>query len=277
MAPKKSSQKKSSRSQKNLQINPQNIPPFNPQEHLFSSPTTQVYRPTFDPSPPFNPSAPRETSHLSGPVQLVGDTFQFFPPRSFWGNDAKTSSYMVNFIRNKINNTKTEHFTIKNLLLISSNYFLNVWRACIDRIPSSVALSKRGISLISTECPLCRNGIEETDHILVNCSFAGDVFRWLLSWCGIPDMPIGTVTEALDFAAKWGNCPKKRKIFLALLYGSFWIIWKSRNDILFNKIPTTPTKATDIIMTLVFDWIKHRGRFCNCVWANWCCSPFSIM
>ncbi|KAL4579582.1 hypothetical protein LXL04_015735 [Taraxacum kok-saghyz] len=47
-------------SQNTPHFNPQNISPFNPQEHHLFSPTTQVYRPTFDPPPPFNPYAPRD-------------------------------------------------------------------------------------------------------------------------------------------------------------------------------------------------------------------------
>ncbi|KAL4560603.1 hypothetical protein LXL04_032756 [Taraxacum kok-saghyz] len=120
----------------------------------------------------------------------------------------------------------------------------------------AVALVRRGITMNTTACSLCPNGIEEVDHLLINCNFASEVFRWLSKWCDIPNLAFGS-------------------IILALIYGCFWVIWKNQNDKVFNKIPTTPTKAADNIMTLVFDRIKHRGSFGNCNWANWCCSPFS--
>ncbi|KAL4560066.1 hypothetical protein LXL04_032214 [Taraxacum kok-saghyz] len=46
------------------------------------------------------------------------------------------------------------------------------------------------------------------------------------------------------------------------------VIWKCRNDKMFNNISTTPMKAADNVMTMVFDWVKYRGSFGNCNWAK---------
>ncbi|KAL4574928.1 hypothetical protein LXL04_021768 [Taraxacum kok-saghyz] len=54
--------------------------------------------------------------------------------------------------------------------------------------------------------------------------------NWILKWCNIQDQQFKTVGEMVKFAAIWGNCPKKRKILLAIIYGYLWCTWKARND-----------------------------------------------
>nr|KAJ0193757.1 hypothetical protein LSAT_V11C800390710 [Lactuca sativa] len=107
-------------------------------------------------------------------------------------------------------------------------------RASLDGIPSSMALSRRGVGVASTRCLFCINGVDDTDHLLIACDLAKEVFKWIFKWCDVPFVSFSSVSEALNFAAKWGNCPKK-KVFLTILYGGLWCIWKGRNDRLFNQ------------------------------------------
>nr|KAJ0199640.1 hypothetical protein LSAT_V11C600319660 [Lactuca sativa] len=32
---------------------------------------------------------------------------------------------------------------------------------------------------------LCSNGVDESDHLVGECSFAIDTFSWVFNWCGI--------------------------------------------------------------------------------------------
>lgn len=60
-----------------------------------------------------------------------------------------------------------------------------VWRPCMGRIPSIMVLSSRCINISSTTCQLCSNGVDESDHLVGECSFAIDTFSWVFNWCGI--------------------------------------------------------------------------------------------
>ncbi|KAL4585949.1 hypothetical protein LXL04_010576 [Taraxacum kok-saghyz] len=55
--------------------------------------------------------------------------------------------------------------------------------------------------------------------------------------------------------AKWGRCPKKRQIILAIVYGFLWSTWKVRNDLIFKKVRATVESITDSVCTLVFGWV----------------------
>ena len=63
--------------------------------------------------------------------------------------------------------------------------------------------------------------VEDSDHILVRCYIATITRKWILRWCGISDHHFAHSCELHDFAASWGLCPKKRKLFLTICYGMF--------------------------------------------------------
>lgn len=133
----------------------------------------------------------------------------------------------------------------------------------MDHIPTATGLAKRGIPTTSTTCPLCHNGDENANHLLVSCSFVQNILEWILSWCGIAPRRFTTVVELVNFAATWGNCTRKRKIFIAICYGFLWSVWKARNDKMFFKVHFHPLKIGDNISLLVFGWVKFRSCFGN--------------
>nr|KAJ0218526.1 hypothetical protein LSAT_V11C300147870 [Lactuca sativa] len=94
-----------------------------------------------------------------------------------------------------------------------------VWRACMGRIPTAVALSRRGINMSSTSYQMCFSGVDTADHILLNCPIAFDSLRWIFNWCDISIQRFLSISDFVNFAASWGNYPKKRKIFIAIFYG----------------------------------------------------------
>nr|KAJ0200215.1 hypothetical protein LSAT_V11C600306310 [Lactuca sativa] len=226
-----------------------------------------------------NPSLPVEMAELAQLCRLLDGVSLSSDPDSWKSKLSSDGQFYVSDICKLIDSKVTvgTNSTTVWVNLVPLKIICFVWRASLDGIPSSMALSRRGVGVTSTRCLFCINGVDDTDHLLIACDLAKEVFKWIFKWCDVPFVPFSSVSEALNFAAKWGNCPKKRKVFLAILYGGLWSIWKGRNDMLFNQVPTTISKVVDNIITMVFGWVKHRGNFGNCNWANWCCSPFSVL
>lgn len=61
----------------------------------------------------------------------------------------------------------------------------------------------------SIACGYCDHEEECVSHILAKCFFARIVMEWVFKWCGIVAIQFKSIVEVLDFAAGWGNCPKK--------------------------------------------------------------------
>ncbi|KAJ9551167.1 hypothetical protein OSB04_015212 [Centaurea solstitialis] len=163
------------------------------------------------------------------------------------------------------------------LLIIPLKINCFIWRACMDRIPSAVNLARRGINVGNTSCALCNLGTDEADHFLINCPSTATAMGWIFNWCGIPIQPFSSVSDFINFAANWGHCPKKRRIFIVICYGLLWCTWKARNDLVFNKVHISLLKMADSVVTMVFSFIAHRGNFGKINWANWLSCPFNIL
>ncbi|GJT75675.1 putative RNA-directed DNA polymerase, eukaryota, reverse transcriptase zinc-binding domain protein [Tanacetum coccineum] len=58
-------------------------------------------------------------------------------------------------------------------LLRKVNIF--IWRLRLDRLPTRLNLSKRGLEIDSILCPICNANVESNDHIFFNCEVASSV------------------------------------------------------------------------------------------------------
>nr|KAJ0200170.1 hypothetical protein LSAT_V11C600304690 [Lactuca sativa] len=95
-----------------------------------------------------------------------------------------------------------------------------IWRAKKNKIASAGALRNRGIEMTSTLCGVCQ---ETGDHILVSCSLAKGILHSILKWCNVQVTGFHTVTNIIDFASKWGNCPKRKNINYDLVWCFFGV------------------------------------------------------
>nr|GEX60446.1 RNA-directed DNA polymerase, eukaryota [Tanacetum cinerariifolium] len=57
-----------------------------------------------------------------------------------------------------------------------------VWRARRDFLPTIVNLSRRGILLESSSCPLCLSSEENIHHVLFGCDLAENIFCRICRW-----------------------------------------------------------------------------------------------
>ncbi|CAI9299325.1 unnamed protein product [Lactuca saligna] len=101
-----------------------------------------------------------------------------------------------------------------------------IWRAKQSRIPSAAALKNRGVAMESDICSVCNTTEETGDHILVICTLARNVLRLIFHWCGLLGMEFHSVSDIIDYALRWGNCPKKRRRLTTILFGAIWFYGK---------------------------------------------------
>lgn len=86
----------------------------------------------------------------------------------------------------------------------------------MGKILTALALSKRGVNLENILCSLCEDVQECVDHVLVSCQYARTVWDWTFKWCGISPSILLSVSDVLDLAIKWFDCPIRRKLLLGI-------------------------------------------------------------
>nr|GEZ70892.1 RNA-directed DNA polymerase, eukaryota, reverse transcriptase zinc-binding domain protein [Tanacetum cinerariifolium] len=70
-------------------------------------------------------------------------------------------------------------------MLIPHKVNICVWRAALNRLPSRLNLSSRGVPLSSSLCPFCDDENEDLEHGLIKCSKVVPVWSKIWSWWGL--------------------------------------------------------------------------------------------
>ncbi|GJY09040.1 RNA-directed DNA polymerase, eukaryota, reverse transcriptase zinc-binding domain protein [Tanacetum coccineum] len=74
---------------------------------------------------------------------------------------------------------------------------VHAWRVCLDKLPTRVNLSLRGVDILSIFCPLCNAVVESTSHIFFSCPLARQVWRNFLIWWELDDTVFNSYNEWL--------------------------------------------------------------------------------
>nr|GEY00725.1 RNA-directed DNA polymerase, eukaryota, reverse transcriptase zinc-binding domain protein [Tanacetum cinerariifolium] len=72
---------------------------------------------------------------------------------------------------------------LSKLLPIKLNVF--TWRMFLDKLPTRINLSKRGLDVPCVLCPNYRNAVKSFNHLFFGCLMAMDLFRLLGRWWNI--------------------------------------------------------------------------------------------
>jgi hypothetical protein len=86
-------------------------------------------------------------------------------------------------------------------------------------------------------CPFCDQEEETIHHLLCTCIFSWQFWQQLLCWFVLPDLaPQSVLVSLFEWWQQAGDTLNKdtRQGFNSLVVLGAWILWKMRNDIVFN-------------------------------------------
>ncbi|MFS7948184.1 putative reverse transcriptase zinc-binding domain-containing protein [Helianthus anomalus] len=140
------------------------------------------------------------------------------------------------------------------------------WRAVLERLPTRLELCKRGIGLPEVACPMCGDGEETASHLFTACSFSTAIWVKISSWCNVP-FPVAfsfvDVVEAFRFSGLNGS---KLLRYQGIVIIACWMIWKARNDLVFNAKSPKVEEVFCSIRSLGFFWFNSRSK---CIDLSW--------
>uniref|UniRef100_A0A803PB72 RNase H type-1 domain-containing protein n=1 Tax=Cannabis sativa TaxID=3483 RepID=A0A803PB72_CANSA len=120
------------------------------------------------------------------------------------------------------------------------------WKAITGCLPNRTQLYTKHVP-VQLDCVCCNSEEESIYHVLVSCNFARSV--WNLS--SVP----ASVIVATDFGT-WVEQILNRGqavVFEGALMVS-WVIWKARNELLWNKNVTTVAEVINTAKTVLNQW-----------------------
>ncbi|GJR72076.1 RNA-directed DNA polymerase, eukaryota [Tanacetum coccineum] len=135
---------------------------------------------------------------------------------------------------------------------------IHAWKVFLDKLPTRLNLSLRGMDIPSILCPLCNSAAESTSHIFFSCPLARQVWNKFLRWWEMDSISFDRYEDWLS----WLNntrFPKQLKTFLeGICYIMWWLIWRFRNQVLFGSKQPRRDLLFDDIVQLSYLWISNR-------------------
>lgn len=120
------------------------------------------------------------------------------------------------------------------------------WLAIKHRCWTPDRLARRGLPH-KDACPLCDQHDETITHLLINCVFAKQIWHWFR----VDTRRIGfepRIDETLeDWCIRQDQDPEHRRTTRAKCLLGLWMIWKHRNDVIFNGAMPSVSACIDQI------------------------------
>nr|GEZ26924.1 RNA-directed DNA polymerase, eukaryota [Tanacetum cinerariifolium] len=134
--------------------------------------------------------------------------------RWVWSLDA-SGSFLVKFARNFIDDIFLPKVEVPTrwvkVIPIKVNIF--TWRVYLDKIPTRLNLSTRGIDIPSILCPICNSSVEFTSHVFFSCSLAWHLISKISRGWEIDDTIINNYGDWLNWLINI-RLPTHQKTFL---------------------------------------------------------------
>ena len=109
-------------------------------------------------------------------------------------------------------------------------------------------------------CIFCNEEVETIDHVLLRCNRVWLVWTSIIRQWGSLWVVPRSINDHLDWW--WGFKFKRydRKLWDALPATVFWVIWKMRNECIFNGAQPKWEQCAELVKIRVAVWLKSK---CN--------------
>jgi len=139
------------------------------------------------------------------------------------------------------------------------------WKMLLDRIPTWLNLSRRHAlpSEVPLSCVLCERDVETMNHLFMHCE----------------NMFITPHNLFIHWEC-WNAVSSNKKLTRGLRliwHATIWLIWKARNDKIFNTKDMEVSKLVEDIKVLSWRWPLTRVKSNACLFYEWCWDPMACL
>ncbi|KAJ0519950.1 putative reverse transcriptase zinc-binding domain-containing protein [Helianthus annuus] len=119
-----------------------------------------------------------------------------------------------------------------------------------------------GLTLQNNRCRLCDIEEETADHVLLECTFAKQIWEAILGWLKCSEIIFSeSLKQVLQGVSELQRGRNKRKIIHAIVLETIWKLWKVRNDKIFNGKSGVIQSVIEDIKEESYQYVKERSRF----------------
>ncbi|KAF5772129.1 putative reverse transcriptase zinc-binding domain-containing protein [Helianthus annuus] len=145
-----------------------------------------------------------------------------------------------------------------------------VWRLALNRLPTIENLARRNIHIPNLRCKICDESDETSSHLFVECYLAQKVWDFVVEWCKIRPFFILEIKDLVNIHNGYRGSAKWRRVIWSVIQVAIWVVWKTRNEVVFSHKKPNFERMKEEIKLLSFFWIKNRAKRVVLSWDDWC-------
>ncbi|PWA35349.1 hypothetical protein CTI12_AA610320 [Artemisia annua] len=139
-------------------------------------------------------------------------------------------------------------------------------------------LSKDGGYSVKCACQIIDNSllataIEDVQHVIFKCDVAVEVWKKVATWLDLQILAIDDISMMLDWVEASISDAKKRKVVGVIIYTTIWMLWRFKNNIVFQDPKMKKSHIYENIIIHSFDCSMKRCGKCNIAWTLWLQNP----
>jgi hypothetical protein len=136
-------------------------------------------------------------------------------------------------------------------------------------------------SVLPIDDNVCVGGcgsLETEEHLFLGCDIFTNVWSLLLQWLRISFVAPPTVRDHFLHFGHMAGFPKSIHLFIRIIrLACVWIIWKERNNRVFNQMELDSQVISDKVKLLSFTWIKANSSSFTFAYPDWWRHPLASL
>lgn len=150
-----------------------------------------------------------------------------------------------------------------------------MWKIHLNIIPTSHFLVGRGVISKENElCALCKNGVETSVHLFLECIVTRKIWHDVSAWWQVTYLlnGIGSLT-ALWESSRCFPTKRLRSVWRVIISATLWNIWLSRNQIVFGKGEDIINSISSLIKMTALEWCQAMNLIHQNAGKRWVLNP----
>jgi hypothetical protein len=149
------------------------------------------------------------------------------------------------------------------------------WQLLLERIPTKDNLWKRRMLLgDQLSCVFCNAAVETPTHLFLHCPCVSKIWYAVMKWLGLILISPPNIETSM---AVFAGCAREKvaRAGLILVWNSvMWVVWKMRNDCIFNNKVVVVEDMVEQVQLLSWRWFLNRKARGPCMLYEWKWCPF---
>jgi hypothetical protein len=123
----------------------------------------------------------------------------------------------------------------------------------------------------------CGSRPESACHLILHCNFSAKIWYAVCKWLGVVIVLPPEVTMSYRLLVGSGKNKRVRKGFAIVWLTFVWVLWRNRNDQIFNNGNSSVDDVVDQIQRLSWRWFLDKTAKDSCLLYEWVWDPGECM